>query len=108
MAWYLAMADMRYANVDELLSRIQGVVEFLDTKLTDVNQKGMFGNTPLKVAVVWGDLDAVRMLIDAGADVNAKTKTIFQLCTTLRHTDIWISRAFLSRAAPIEMQKMTM
>ena len=30
------------------------------------------GDTPLHVAALWGDRHAVRMLLDAGADVNAK------------------------------------
>jgi len=40
-------------------------------ELKDVNQRGHFGNTPLKVAVVRGDVDAARALLDAGAEVNA-------------------------------------
>jgi ankyrin repeat protein len=63
-----------YADVADVLARIQHVTEFLGVKLIDPNQRGIFGNTPLTVAVVWGDLDAARILLDAGAEVNAKVE----------------------------------
>ncbi|MBI3897503.1 MAG: ankyrin repeat domain-containing protein [Gammaproteobacteria bacterium] len=61
-------------TLKSVLAKIQEVTEFLGTELTDVNQRGIFGNTPLKVATVWGDPQAVRVLIEAGADVNAKVE----------------------------------
>jgi hypothetical protein len=61
-----------YKTVGDVLGRINDVVEFGGADLTSVNQMGFFGNSPLAIAAGWGDLDAVRLLIEAGADVNAR------------------------------------
>ena len=63
---------MLYDSVQDVLSQVQEVTEFLGVRLVDVNQKGIFGNTPLSVVITWGDLEAVSLLLDAGADVNAQ------------------------------------
>lgn len=64
----------QYYGVSDLLARMQHVVEFSEAPLRDVNQRGLFGNTPLKVAIVWGDIEAVGLLLDAGADLDAKNE----------------------------------
>jgi ankyrin repeat protein len=38
----------------------------------DVQEDGAFGAPPLFTAVTWGTPDVVRMLLDAGADINAR------------------------------------
>ena len=63
-----------YSGVSDVLARMQHVVEFSDAPLRGVDQRGIFGNTPLKVAAGWGDLEAVGLLLDAGADVNARNE----------------------------------
>jgi hypothetical protein len=40
---------MLYDSVQDVLSRVQDVTEFLGVQLDDVNQTGIFGNTPLAV-----------------------------------------------------------
>jgi ankyrin repeat protein len=65
-----------------LLSAIQNVTEFAGVELVDVNQRGLFGNTPLKVTVIWNDIEAARLLLDAGADVNARLEDGY---TALHH-----------------------
>lgn len=37
----------------------------------DVNTRGLFGNTPLHVAAIRGDVEMVTLLLNAGAEVNA-------------------------------------
>ena len=37
-----------------------------------VNSRASDGDTPLHIAALWGDRHAARLLLDAGADVNAK------------------------------------
>jgi ankyrin repeat protein len=61
----------------EILDSIAESTEFLGIALNDVNQRGQFGNTPLKVAAVRGDLSAARALLDAGAEVNAMLENDF-------------------------------
>ncbi len=58
-------------NIDEILSAVGATAEFLFSGVTDLHQRGSFGDTPLHVVCSWGDLDAVDTLIQAGADVNA-------------------------------------
>ena len=63
-----------YSGVADVLARMQDVVEFCNAPLRDVNQRGIGGSTPLYVAAIWGDLEAVRLLIEAGANVNARNE----------------------------------
>lgn len=46
--------------------------EFVGLCLSDVNQVGNFGDTPLNVAAVHGRLDEVEALLDAGARIDAR------------------------------------
>jgi len=46
----------------EVLDSIGDAADFFGVELTDVNQRGVYGNTPLKIATVRGDIDAVRVL----------------------------------------------
>lgn len=45
--------------------------EFLDIELTDINQHGRFGNTPLHLSVVRGDVLLTGAILASGANVNA-------------------------------------
>jgi uncharacterized protein len=70
----------------QVLKSIQDAADFLWVEITDVNQRGVYGNTPLKIATVRGDVDAVRVLLGAGADVDA---IVEDDCTAL-----WYAAAF--------------
>jgi uncharacterized protein len=62
-------------NPNELKSILQKVGEtadFYGKSVTEVNVRGMFGTTPLHVSVTWGDLEAGKILLAAGADPNAR------------------------------------
>jgi ankyrin repeat protein len=65
---------MTYDSADDVLSQVKNVTEFLGQQLSDVNQQGIFGNTPLAVVVNWGEPEAVSRLIEAGANVNAQNE----------------------------------
>jgi ankyrin repeat protein len=62
---FLTAADVLKRYIDD------GLPEFLDVPLEHVNQRGHFGNYPISVAAVRGDLDELNALLDAGANVNA-------------------------------------
>jgi ankyrin repeat protein len=47
---------------------------FCGIKLTDVNQPGLFGERPLDVAAVRGNLNEIRALLEGGADLNARAE----------------------------------
>jgi len=59
-------------TLEELYKQIELTADFSDIKITDPNTKGLFSTKPLHVAAIWGDCDAIQMLVDAGADINAK------------------------------------
>lgn len=97
-----SMSSAGSSDVRRLLARIQEVTEFLGVELNDVNQRGIFGNTPLKVAVVWRDEDAVKTLLDAGADVNARCEDGYSaLHTAAASGDVGICKLLIARGARI-------
>jgi len=61
-----------YSSVAEVLEKVrESAVEFSNLdKSPLVNAVGFFGNTPLHVAITWGDLEAVKLLVENGADIN--------------------------------------
>jgi uncharacterized protein len=59
-------------DLNKILKMVQGTATFDDKAPIDVNTRGFFGDTPLHVAAVWGDVDAGKILLNAGADINAR------------------------------------
>ena len=60
-----------FSSADEVLDAALGTAEFCDLdERPGVNSKGIFGNVPLIPVITWGNVNAVRLLIEAGADVN--------------------------------------
>lgn len=65
------MTDRDYkTKLSLLIKKYRGSPEFRLTDLTEVNQKGMTGDTMLHAAVIRGASEDVEGLIAAGADVN--------------------------------------
>ena len=58
-------------NLEEFFARIRSQCGFCVSSLT-VNSRDSSGDTPLHIAAIWGDADAIESLLAAGADVNAK------------------------------------
>ena len=56
----------------QLYQRLEDTVSFGDITITDANMRGLFDNYPLHVVARWGDCDAIRLLVDAGARVNQR------------------------------------
>jgi ankyrin repeat protein len=65
MSGKLIAIDVLHRYVDEELP------EFSSVELNDVNQIDNFGNQPIHVACVRGDIEEVLTLLEAGADINA-------------------------------------
>ena len=58
-------------ELQSILLKVSQTADFYGKQVIDVNSKGMFGTTPLHLAVTWGDLAAGKILLSAGADANA-------------------------------------
>ena len=65
--------DAQRLTAAEVLSRYkdEDLPAFSQILLQDVNQVGNFGERPLHVASVRGNIDEITALIEGGADVNA-------------------------------------
>jgi FOG: Ankyrin repeat len=61
-----------YRDVSDVLAQVQEAVPFLGIELKDVDQRSIFGDTPLILVMTWGDVAAASLLIEAGADVSVK------------------------------------
>jgi uncharacterized protein len=61
-------------NAKDVLLRYttEHLPEFADRVLSDVNQRGLFGDTPLHVAATRGIEEEISALIREGAEVNAR------------------------------------
>jgi ankyrin repeat protein len=63
----------RYRTVEDVLDAVWGTVEFSGSdERPTIDSVGVFGSRPLKTAVSWNELAPVELLLDAGADVNAR------------------------------------
>jgi ankyrin repeat protein len=58
--------------LDDLLIKIGELPGFEAITPLSPQSRNCIGETPLHVAAVWGDTGAIKVLIDAGADINAR------------------------------------
>jgi ankyrin repeat protein len=68
--------------VEAFLDDIADCPEFIGSPRPGINSFGGFGNSPLKIAAVRGDVPALEALVAAGADINALNE---DGCTALHH-----------------------
>ena len=70
------MTEKSRLTVEDVLKRYkdEDLPAFSGIELTDVNQVGLFGERPLDIAAVRGDVGELRALLEAGAEVNAKAE----------------------------------
>ena len=61
----------KWTNLKELLLAISDPL-VLEERPIDVNEVGYDKDRPLHVAAVWGDVEAIEMLVEAGAEVDAR------------------------------------
>jgi len=58
------------SQLEEIFARLRGTADFADTDFSDVNATGIDGDNGLHCVVLWGDIAAAKVLIEAGIDVN--------------------------------------
>jgi uncharacterized protein len=58
-------------TLEQIINRCESTGAWYGEKITDVNQKNFMGDSVLHTVSSWGDVNAVKILIRAGADVNA-------------------------------------
>ncbi len=56
----------------ELVRQLSGVGSWTNTQLETIHDRNVMNETPLHTFCFWGDLPAVKKLLTAGADINAK------------------------------------
>jgi ankyrin repeat protein len=54
----------------EIYREVESVPDFTGVSVTEPNALGHFSNRPLHVAAVWGDCEAIQLLVEAGANIN--------------------------------------
>lgn len=59
-------------NLRILLDLILDLPEFEGIDLNGVDVLSRLNNTPLHIASIWGDVDAIKLLVEAGANINAQ------------------------------------
>ncbi len=59
-------------SLETVLNEMNSLPAFVGIDLSGPNTKGNFGDYPLHVAVVMGNLEYVKVLINSGAHVNEK------------------------------------
>jgi hypothetical protein len=83
VALAVVMMEVVHVFEDRILKlrrdRLRGVLDeigkaapFMGAPVTDPNQRGEFGATPLETAIHWENNEYVAILLDAGADANAR------------------------------------
>ncbi|WBK01282.1 ankyrin repeat domain-containing protein [Methylocystis parvus] len=59
------------ASLAEVLEKCEETASWFGMSITSLDQKNYLDDTPLHTVCTWGDIDAVKTLLDAGANVNA-------------------------------------
>jgi ankyrin repeat protein len=66
------MTNHRARSVEEFLKEISGNPGFEEMTEITVNSRSYLSDTPLHVAAIWNDVEAIKLLVEAGADINAR------------------------------------
>jgi hypothetical protein len=66
---YLPPFDMD-AELERIIGQLHDTVDFEEVDFSDINACSLLGDNGLHCVVGWGDLDAAKILINAGIDVN--------------------------------------
>ncbi|HEY5338150.1 MAG TPA: ankyrin repeat domain-containing protein [Rhizomicrobium sp.] len=89
-----------FTDLKSVLAAIQNITGYLGIDLETVDQRSIFGDTPLGVAVVWNDIEAAKILLDNGADVNARQEdNATPLHEAARFADARMAELLIERGA---------
>ena len=64
-------------SLEEILRSVESVPDYSGHRAVSVHYKNGWGDTPLHIVSNWGDCEAIKILIEAGADINASGETGF-------------------------------
>ncbi len=64
------MTNQPVRSVEDFLKEISRNPGFEEMTEIKVNSRSYLGDTPLHVAAIWGDVEAIKLLVKAGADIN--------------------------------------
>ncbi|WP_196160483.1 ankyrin repeat domain-containing protein [Reinekea sp. G2M2-21] len=59
-------------TVRELLTQVENVADFSGIKLDDINDTNSFGDNALHCVCVWGGIQAAKLLVENGIDIEQK------------------------------------
>ena len=64
-------------RMEELFKKIESVPDFAGHVIDGVNHRNGYGDSPLHIVSNWGDIDAIKLPVSGGADINAQGETGF-------------------------------
>lgn len=64
-------------NLEDIFREVETTPDFDGHKINSVTYRNGWGDTPLHIVSNWGDCEAVKILTEAGADINARGETGF-------------------------------
>lgn len=64
-------------SLQDIFSEIATVPDFFEHQIDSVHYRNGWGDSPLHVVSCWGDCEAIRVLVAAGADINLSGETGF-------------------------------
>jgi ankyrin repeat protein len=62
----------RAPTLDEVLRRVSQLADWFDAPATSASDRAVTGDYPLHKVAIWGDVEAAKVLLDAGADINSR------------------------------------
>ncbi|NKF23191.1 ankyrin repeat domain-containing protein [Solimonas marina] len=61
-----------YANLKDLLQGVKSAPDFSGVNFTTINDTNAFGDNALHCVCVWGDLNAAKLLVGSGINIDQK------------------------------------
>jgi len=64
-------------TVADILLEVASVPDFYDHEVGSVHYRSGYGDTPLHIVANWGDCEAIKLLVEAGAEIDARGESGF-------------------------------